>query len=240
FEQADQHITEFQAETGTNFEQVDQRFEQVDQRFEQVDQRITEFQTETGTNFEQVDQRFEQVDQRITEFQTETRTNFEQVDQRITEFQIETRTNFEQVDNEFSKVRAEMAEGFENVRSEIKDVVRQIDRLGSRWGIRNEDLFRATIASLLEESFGVAVETRHIKGEQFDVIISDGQHILIEITASVGRKIQQRLERKRELYTQETGIEPARFILATASIHSHRAESLREVGFEVIEPEEDE
>ncbi len=162
------------------------------------------------------------------------------VHQEVDDFRAETRTNFEQVDNEFGKVRAEMAEGFKNVRTEIKEVVRQIDRLGSRWGIRNEDLFRATIASLLEESFGVAVETRHIKGEQFDVIISDGQHILIEITASVERKIQQRLERKRELYTQATGIEPARFILATASIHNRRAESLREAGFEVIEPEEDE
>ena len=33
---------------------------------------------------------------------------------------------------------------------------------------------------------------------------------------------------------------PARIILATASIHSRRAEELRHLGIEVIEPEESE
>jgi hypothetical protein len=111
--------------------------------------------------------------------------------------------------------------------------------LGSRWGIRNESIFRQTVATLLEESFGVKVESRVIEGEQFDVIISNGQHLLVEIAASVGPTIQQRLERKRRLYVQATGVEPVRVILATASIHSHRAQALRDAGFEVIEPEEE-
>jgi hypothetical protein len=96
------------------------------------------------------------------------------------------------------------------------------------------------MASLLEKSFGVAVETRHIEGEQLDVIISNGQHILVEIAASVGRDIQERLERKREIYTRTTGVAPGRVILAVASIYSRWAQSLREAGVEVIEPEEDE
>ncbi len=32
---------------------------------------------------------------------------------------------------------------------------------------------------------------------------------------------------------------PARFILAVASIHSHRAGDLRQAGFEVVEPDDD-
>jgi len=77
-----------------------------------------------------------------------------------------------------------------------------------------------------------------IAGEQFDVLIFDHQHILVEITASVGPTILERLERKRRLYTEATGIAPTRVILATASIHSHRAQTLRQMGIEVIEPEE--
>lgn len=73
-----------------------------------------------------------------------------------------------------------------------------IDRLGSRWGIRNESIFRQTMAELLEKSFGAQVETRTIQGEQFDCIIIDSQHILVEIAASVGPKMQKRLERKRQ------------------------------------------
>ena len=116
---------------------------------------------------------------------------------------------------------------------------RSIDRLGSRWGIRNESVFRRTIAALLEESFGVGVEQRTIAGEQFDVVIHDHQHILVEIAASVGRNIQTRLERKRRLYEESTGVGPARIILATASINSLRAQQLRQAGIEVIEPEDD-
>jgi hypothetical protein len=175
----------FRAETGENFERVEQRLDRMDQRFEQIDQR-----------FDGVDQRFDGVDQRLD--------------------RLETR----------------MEAGF-------AELHRAIDRLGARWGIRNESVFRQTVASLLEESFGVQVEQRWIGGEQFDCIIFDGQHILVEISASVGPNIQATLERKQRIYTEATGVEPARVILATASIHSRRAQALRDAGFEVIEPEEE-
>jgi hypothetical protein len=170
---------------------------------------LREFRAEVGQRFEQVDQRFEQVDQR-----------FEQMDQR-----------FEQVDTRFNTLEARMEAGF-------RELHQAIDRLGARWGIRNESLFRQTIAALLEQSFGVTVEQRTIAGEQFDVLIFDHQHILVEIAASVGPSIQERLERKRRLYTETTGITPTRIILATASIHSQRAHALRQLGIEVIEPED--
>ena len=151
---------------------------------------------------------------------TEMERRFEQVDAR-----------FEQVDARFDRVEAKVDAG-------IDRLDRAIDRLGSRWGIRSESVFRRTIATLLEGSFGVGVEQRTIAGEQFDVVIHDHQHILVEIAASVGRTIQSRLERKRRLYEESTGVRPARVILATAEIHSVRAHRLRQAGIEVIEPEE--
>ena len=181
-------------------------------RREEVALVLTELRalrTAMDRRFEQVDQRIEQVDQRI-----------EQMDQRI-----------EQSGRQMQEFRADVAARFE-------DVQRAIDRLGARWGIRNESLFRQTIAALLEQSFGVSVEQRTIAGEQFDILIHGREHILVEIAASVGRTIQARLERKRRLYEESTGVSPARVILATASIHSRRAHDLRQMGIEVIEPEE--
>ena len=175
---------------------------------------------EMNQRFEQVDQRFEQVDQR-----------FEQVDRRIDDFRTEVATRFEQVDQRIDDFQTDVASRFD-------DVQRSIDRLGARWGIRNESLFRQTMAALLEQSFGVRVEQRTIAGEQFDILIYDGQHVLVEIAASVGPTIQTRLERKRRLYEESTGVRPTRVILATASIHSRRAHQLRTSGIEVIEPEE--
>ena len=171
---------------------------------------LRELRTETDRRFEQVDQRFKQVDQR-----------FDEVDARIDAFREEVNQRFEQVDQRFDEVS------------------QAIDRLGSRWGIRNESVFRRTMAALLEESFGASVEERVIAGEQFDVVIVDAdQHILVEIAASVGASIQERLERKRRLYTEATGVAPVRVLLATADIYSYRAQALREAGIEVIEPEE--
>ena len=195
-------------------------------RREEVALVLTELRalrTEMERRFEQVDQRFEQVDQR-----------FEQVDQRFE--QVDQR--FEQVDQRLEQSDRQMQEFRADVAARFEDVQRAIDRLGSRWGIRNESLFRQTIAALLEQSFGVSVEQRTIAGEQFDILIHGREHILVEIAASVGRTIQARLERKRRLYEESTGVSPARVILATASIHSRRAHDLRQMGIEVIEPEE--
>jgi hypothetical protein len=233
-----EELSQFRAETKASFGQVDQRFGQVDQRFEQVDQR-----------FEQVDRRFEQADRRFEAFQAETRANFDRMDQRFGQMDQrfdQTDQRFDQTDQRFDQtdqridsletrvdsLEARMEAGF-------LDLHKAIDRLGARWGIRNESIFRQTIATLLEQSFGAQVQERHIEGEQFDCIILDGQHILVEIAAHAKRDIQKRMERKRELYTQATGVTPARVILAVGSIHSRQAEALRKAGFEVIEPEED-
>ena len=194
-------------------------------RREEVALVLTElraFRTDVHERFEHVNQRFDRSEREMQEFRAEVNQRFEQADQR-----------FEQSKQEAREFRAEVAALFD-------DVQRTIDRLGSRWGIRNESLFRKTIAAVLEQSFGVAVEQRTIAGEQFDVLIHDHEHVLVEIAASVGPSIKTRLERKRRLYQESTGVSPTRVILATASIHSRRAQELRENGIEVVEPEETE
>ena len=183
----------------------------VEQRVERVEQQLQEHRVETAEQFKRVDQRFDQVDQR-----------FAQVDQR-----------FDQADQRFAELVQRVEDGFRNVQISI-------DRLGARWGIRNEALFRQTMREVLEKSYGARVEERFIGGEQFDCIIIDHNHILIEISASVGKDILKKLQRKRQLYTAETGVAPARFLLVVGSIYSQRANALRDAGFEVIEPEIDE
>ena len=173
--------------------------------------------------------------QELQALRAEMDQRFEQVDARIDAFRDAVEQRFEGMEQRFEG----MEQRFEGMEQRFDEVFRAIDRLGARWGIRNESVFRRTMAALLEESFGATVEERVLEGEQFDVVIVDQQHILVEIAASVGATIQERLERKRQLYTEATGIAPARVILATASIYSYRAQALRQSGIEVIEPEED-
>ena len=189
-------------------------------------------------------QEFATLHQELRGFREDTNHRFESLDGRMQEGFQAVRQD---LGGQIAEVRQDLGSQIEGVRQDLESrmqegfqAVRQdLDRLGQRWGIRNESVFRQTIATLLEKSFGARVESRWIDGEEFDVIVSDGAHILVEITASAGPKTQERLERKRRIYTKATGVVPARVVLATASIHSRRAQALREAGFEVIEPEEE-
>ncbi len=140
---------------------------------------------------------------------------------------------------ETQQFQRETSERFDKVDEQLESLGLTLARLGSRWGIHSEDLFRKTMKSVLEESFEATVEEKNIQGEQFDlVVMKNGDHILIEIAASVRRNILERLDRKKALYISEVGIVPARIILAVGSINSRSAQIIRDAGFEVVEPDD--
>ena len=159
------------------------------------------------------------------QFQRETGERFDKVDERL-----------DKMDDRFNKVD----ERFDKMDNRFDSLELTLARLGSRWGIHSEDLFRKTMKSVLEESFEATVEEKNIQGEQFDlVVMKNGDHILIEIAASVRRNILERLDRKKALYISEVGIVPARIILAVGTINSRSAQMIRDAGFEVVEPDDD-
>ena len=172
------------------------------------------FQSETGERFDKIDNRFDKVDERLDKMDD----RFDKVDERLDKMD----DRFDKVDERFNSLELTLA------------------RLGSRWGIHSEDLFRKTMKSVLEESFEATVEEKNIQGEQFDlVVMKNGDHILIEIAASVRRNILERLERKKALYISEAGIVPERIILAVGTINSRTVQIIRDAGFEVVEPDDD-
>ena len=193
---------------------------------------LSEHRKETAERFDYVDAQFRQVDERFERVEQRLDKIEQNLDKHDEKFDAIGR-RFDGVDQRFDSLEQPMEQGFH-------DLHVAIDRLGAHWGIRNESIFRQPMREILEQSFGATVEERHIAGEQFDCVIIDGAHILVEISASVGRDILKKLQRKRHLYIDETGVTPARVLLAVGSIHSRRANALCEAGFEVIEPETDE
>ena len=166
------------------------------------------------------------------------------------QFQRETSERFDKIDSRFDKIDERLGkmdvrfdkvdERFDKMDNRFDSLELTLARLGSRWGIHSEDLFRKTMKSVLEESFEASVEEKNIQGEQFDlVVMKNGDHILIEIAASVRRNILERLDRKKALYISEVGIVPARIILAVGTINSRSAQIIRDAGFEVVEPDDD-
>ena len=156
--------------------------------------------------------------------------------QETQQYKSETDERFDKIDKRFDRID----ERFDRMDDRFDRLELTLARLGSRWGLHSEDLFRKTMKAVLEESFEATVEERNIQGEQFDlVVMKNGDHILIEIAASVRRNILERLDRKKNLYVSEVGIVPARIILAVGTINSHSVQIIRDAGIEVIEPDDD-
>lgn len=85
-----------------------------------------------------------------------------------------------------------MKEGFKRVNE-------QFSTLGSRWGIKTENTIRNTIKTLLENS-GYTVSRGYYADREIDVIIKNGEHILLEITSSALKKDVRNLNKSAEDY----------------------------------------
>jgi len=190
-------------------ERLEQKVDQLDQKVEKLEQKV-----------DQLDQKVDQLDQKV-----------DQLDQKVDQLDQKVNQLDQKVDRVEQNLRSDMAEGF-------KQLSNQIATLGSRWGVQNESIWRQTIATVLEKSYGVTVQRLELEGEEFDVLIRNGDHIIIELTARFRSNDINKVIRKRQLYTEKVQA-PNRFIVAAAAIHSKHVLQLINFGFEVLEPEMD-
>ena len=96
----------------------------------------------------------------------------------------------------------------------------KIEDLGSKWGI-----FREGMKSIVEQYFGGEVERgitddeegivfRHPSKVEVDLIVKDGEHILIEIKSSIHKSDVSKLFRERILYEKVKGVKPKLAIIS--------------------------
>ena len=126
-----------------------------------------------------------------------------------------------------------MKEGFQKVNE-------QISALGSRWGIMNENTFRRTVHTLLSRA-GYTVSKGMYGEREIDIVIKNGEHILLEITSAAVKKDVRNLNRSAEDYFQKTGIEPKLMISSiyiSPSVMREITDSPKKI--EVFTSEEDE
>ena len=101
----------------------------------------------------------------------------------------------------------------------------KIQALGSRWGIFSEQAFREGMKNIVKQYFGGEVErwiTDDEEGIVFgrpskvevDLIIKDGEHILVEIKSNIHRSSVSQLWREGLLYKKKKGITPKLAIIS--------------------------
>jgi len=128
-------------------------------------------------------------------------------------------------------------------------IMRRLNAFGARWGLRSERAWREGMRVVLE-TVGFDVErwvAFDAQGEVFDypsnveldVVIRDGQTLIVELRTSVSRDALPTLERKVKFYERQTGRKVHRRILVTPWYEPGVDEMARRLGWEIYgEPEE--
>jgi len=101
----------------------------------------------------------------------------------------------------------------------------KLQALGSRGGIFSEQAFREGIKNVVEQYFGGEVGRwitddeegtvfGHPSKVEVDLIIKDGEHILIEIKSSIHKSSVSQLWREGRLYAEKKGVTPKLAIIS--------------------------
>lgn len=98
-----------------------------------------------------------------------------------------------------------------------KSLSDQISALGSRWGIYNEGMFRSTMYGVLSALDGVTVKEGYYGGRQVDIVIRNGEHILLEITSRMHAKDIDKLYQSADDYEAREGVRP-KLMVATSYV----------------------
>jgi hypothetical protein len=209
-----------------------ERCKHIEQTMKETAERASR-RKEEGEEWERKsEERCKHIEQTLAEA-AEEKKRTDQALQELAEQDKRTEQTVEQLTKRFDHLEEKMVGEFRQLR---RDVTQQMGQLGGRWGIQNESVWRQTIATLIEGTYGDTVEEVWIEGDQFDVVITNGDHILLEITARFKTNDVAKVIRKRNLYTRHYQA-PTPFIVAAAAIHYGQASALMNEGFELIEPE---
>ena len=160
------------------------------------------------------------VEERLREAPV-TREDFSELKAIVGELasaQQRTEVRLERLEATVQALAERMEEGFRSVND-------QIAALGSRWGIYNEGTFRSTIRGLLARTRGVEVREGVYGDRPVDVIIRNGEHVLLEITSRMHPKDIERLYRSADDYQRREGVTPT-LMVATSYISPRLMEKI--------------
>ncbi len=125
----------------------------------------------------------------------------------------------------------------------IRDLQRTITALGARWGILAEEAFREAMVGIVERKFGGRVERwatydeeglvyGHPSVVEVDLLITNREHVLVEIKSSVSRADVYELWRTAKLYEKKTGVKP-KLIIVSPFVEPRAKDAAKKLGIEV-------
>jgi hypothetical protein len=196
---------------------AEERFLHIEERFLHIEERLERLETEL------VELRKEQVALR-EDFRAMQET-IKAILQRLEGVETKQDALVEQVDS----LAREMRAGFTEVHSDLGEV-----RGLSRLGIVSEEVLRNTLRRAVENWLGAGrVEHMELGGREVDVVIRDGQHVILEVTARAHPQDIDKLKASAKDYEQQFNIKP-HLAIACAYATPIVIRRLGEAGIELI------
>lgn len=158
---------------------------------------------------------------------------FEEHSRAIRELREDFNRRFEELSQVIVRFREDFNKQFDQHSRETWELRKSIDTIGSRWGIFVEETFRNSMKVLLDRYFGARVEEITIGGYQVDLLITNGLHVLVEITSSTKNNDVENLLKAASAYREEKGIEPQLYIV-TAYISPRLYDLVKEKGITIL------
>ncbi|RDD52908.1 MAG: DUF3782 domain-containing protein, partial [Candidatus Korarchaeota archaeon NZ13-K] len=131
-----------------------------------------------------------------------------------------------------------------SIESEMLELRRTVIVIAHRFGVMTEESFREAMRYVVEEVLGTAKVERwvHLDGEgmvygypsivEVDLVVRNGEHILIEVKSRVGKGDVHELHMIGKLYEKVVGVRPR--MLMIGGFVDHRAhETARALGVEI-------
>ncbi|HID07921.1 MAG TPA: DUF3782 domain-containing protein [Armatimonadetes bacterium] len=126
---------------------------------------------------------------------------------------------------EHSRILQEHSKRIERLTEEVGKLGRIVSAIGTRWGMLSEEAFRDAFRAVLGRQLGLEVKKwRYYDEEGFvfgrpdwieaDIAISDAEHLLIEIKASVSRGDILVFQRVGQMYERVTKVRPHLMIVS--------------------------
>ena len=197
-----QFLVQAQAKNEERFDKLEERFDRLEERFDKLEER-----------FDKLEQRFDKLEQRVGKLEE----RFGKLEER-----------FDKLEERFDKLEQRVDNLEQKLMQEIQNLSNQITNLGGRWGIYNEQTFRTTIRRILRDVKGIKVEQGHYGGRQVDLIIRNGQHIILEITSRMHPKDIAKLYQSADDYRDKIGIDPL-LMVATSYISPGLFDKIKEL-----------
>jgi len=231
-------------------QKLEERFAELEERFARLEEgqrRLEEGYRELGERFARLEERYQALEERFARLEEEFMKLAER-QQRLEERYQKLEERFARLEEEFKRLaerQQRLEERFARIEEEMRETRRVVTVIAHRFGVLSEEAFREAMRYVVEEVFGAAEvgkwvyrdEEGYVYGYpanvEVDLLVRDGEHILLEVKSRVSKADVSELYRIGRLYERIEKHSP-RLVIIGGFVDDEAKALAKKLGVEVV------